>query len=152
MSTPPPTNSPAPKPRLKEVLLVDDSEADNFLNRRIIRRSGLVERIRVTYGAREALDYLSTAAADGDFPRPTLVFLDINMPGMSGWDFLEAYGELPPEQQAGVVICMITTSRAERDRRRAAEFGIVKDFSHKPLTEARFREIVARHFPEVAGA
>lgn len=135
--------------RLREVLLIDDSVADNFLAARVVRAAGVAERVTALTGGAEALAYLGDDSA-GDFPRPALVFLDINMPGMSGWEFLAAYRELPADQKAGVVVCMLTTSYADEDRRRAEEIGVVSDFFSKPLTRERLLEIVREHFADGA--
>ena len=67
------------KRKLKNILLIDDSKADNFIHERVINKAEVAEKITVTSGAREALDYLSTSV-DGIYPNPELIFLDINMP------------------------------------------------------------------------
>ena len=67
-------------PRLRTVLLIDDQEADNYLHRRTIERSGEAESIVVYDSGQAALDYLAAHEP------PDLILLDLNMPGMTGWE------------------------------------------------------------------
>ena len=75
---------------LKSVLLIDDNKADNFIHKAYIMKHGGVETIEMVTGGEEALKFL-TSKASGEYPRPELIFLDINMPRMNGWEFLEEY-------------------------------------------------------------
>src|SRR6185503_2763915 len=81
--------------KLHCVLLIDDDEPTNFLNRLAIEEQGCVEHIKVIPSARDALDYLACATQpaplNADCPKPELIFLDINMPAMDGWEFLHYY-------------------------------------------------------------
>ncbi len=135
------------KKKLNNILLVDDYVADNFLHQRVINQADVTQEITVTTGAREALDYLSEPIND-KYPNPEIVFLDINMPGMSGWDFLEEYQQLEDEIKAGVIVCMLTTSNANRDKEKAAQYEVISDFSTKPLTKEKLMAIIEHHFPE----
>ena len=133
--------------KLAKILLVDDSAADNYLHRRLINNLGIAEEIIVAQNGIEALDCL-TAPADGEYPRPELIFLDINMPGMDGWEFLDAYERLEADRKAGMVICMLTTAYSDRDRERARQHGIVDDYLVKPLDKEMllrvYRKVVSQ--------
>lgn len=124
------------------VLLIDDNDATNFLHTRVLRRSGRVNFVHTCTGALPALEYLTTLADDDTYPTPDLIFLDINMPGMSGWDFLNAYRELPEEQRGGIVIVMLTTSLNPADAQRAKEISEVNGFQQKPLTVKELNRIL----------
>lgn len=124
------------------VLLVDDNEADNFFHRRVIEEVGCVGQVVEATMAGEALDALRS----GDV-RPDLIFLDINMPRMNGWGFLEAYKELPPDVRKASVVIMLSTSAAPGCRERAEQFDAVLGFQTKPLTAESFKEVLSRHFP-----
>lgn len=135
------------KQRLNRILLVDDSDADNFIHQRVIKKAEVAHNVIAKNGGEAALSYLSTQDDDGNYPLPELIFLDINMPGMNGWEFLEEYEKLAPEQKAGVIVCMLTTSVAEVDRQRAGELVLVESFLHKPLTQAGLLKILDDFFP-----
>ena len=133
--------------KLRCIMLVDDNAADNQFHEIIIREMDAAERVVVSLNGEEALTYLKQ---DGQIP-PELIFLDINMPRMNGWEFLEAYKDLTPAQKARVVIVMLTTSGNPEDRERAAHFSEVTGFETKPLTEEMLAEILREHFSGGAG-
>ena len=126
--------------KINTVLLIDDSDADNFLHSRIIRKSGIAERIVIKNNGIQALDYLTTAI-EGTYPRPELVFLDINMPGMNGWEFLEEYKSLPKDQKARVIVCMLTTAYSEKDKEKAKAYDIIDGYLGKPLNQEKLMRI-----------
>lgn len=134
-------------PKLREVLLIDDNDADNFFHRRVVRRLDCAEAVVTQPNGKAAIEYLTTPSPSGGFPQPDLVFLDINMPVMNGWDFLEAHAALPEEQKAGVVVVMLTTSFNQDDRDRAATFGAVSDYLTKPLRPDALTKVLEKHFP-----
>ena len=134
--------------KLQLVLLVDDSEADNFFNGRIIKKSGITEELVIKTGVEAAFDYMTTVLDSGALPEPQLIFLDINMPKLTGWDFLDRYEKLTPEQRGGIVICMLSTSSARQDYNRALAYDSVATYIHKPLSEERLHEIMRENFPD----
>ena len=121
------------------ILLVDDDENDNFFHKRAITKSGLNCLVNVCNSAIDALDYLQNKGQYEheavEFPTPDIIFLDINMPMMSGWEFLDAYAALPdpPHVKAQVVLIMLTTSGNPRDKAKAATTSLVTEFLEKPL-------------------
>lgn len=121
----------------RSVLLVDDSRADNFLHRELIREADFADHVAVARDGVEALDYLSGAGEGGPFP-PELVLLDINMPRMDGFEFLEASAKLALPELA---IVMLTTSHDPEDEVRARRTGRVAEFLHKPLSVAELKRL-----------
>jgi CheY-like chemotaxis protein len=118
---------------LKRILLVDDDSVTNMLHRRVIERSGLVELIDVATDGREALELLG-ADLTAERALPELIFLDINMPGMGGFEFLEHYADLPVGPDAQLIIVMLSTSLLPNDHARARNDPNVHSFCEKPLS------------------
>lgn len=135
------------KKKLKNVLLIDDSESDNFYHARKIKKMGITDNIHTCFSGYEALDYLKSEL-DGIHPQPTLIFLDINMPGMNGWEFLEEYEKLELAQQGEIVLTMLSNSIDERDQTRADRYKAVQGFYSKPLSDEYLTSILMKHFPD----
>ena len=112
------------------LMMIDDSEIDQRLFRRLIERSGLVRETIGFNMAEDALDYL----AREDRKPVDAILLDINMPRMNGFEFLDAARARFGENFARMIVVMLTTSLADRDVERAASSGLVDDFFNKPLT------------------
>lgn len=128
------------------ILLVDDDPDDNFLHKLIIEESGLCDCVCIAENGLQALELLKNTESDC-YLRPEVILLDINMPGMNGFEFLEEYEKLPPEQKARVVLMMLTTSLNPDDERRAREFGDVSGYRSKPLTRDMLDDVVKKYFP-----
>lgn len=138
--------------KLNSVLLVDDDEATNFINRRIIEKAGITDHIEVTYNGKEALDYLSCSGkyekTGTPFPKPMLILMDINMPVMDGWEFLEAYRMLDSEKKSGKILVMLTTSFNPDDKLRAENILEISGFQSKPLDLTKVSQIMDTYFGE----
>ncbi len=132
--------------KLNCILFIDDDEAVNFLHQHITNDAQVAERIITKENGKEAIDFL-TKAVEGKYPQPDLIFLDINMPVMDGWEFLKQYKELPPEAKGKIVLFMLTTSLNPEDRIRASEDVNIKGFKTKPLDNEMLDEILKEYFP-----
>lgn len=127
--------------RLSCVLLVDDSPADLFLHRLVLEEEGCAEVIHEATNGARALEWLRAAHA-GEYPVPELVFLDINMPVLDGWGFLEKATSENLVGEGTVVVAMLSTSSAPRDRARATSIPSVVDHLAKPLTVEALRRVL----------
>ncbi len=130
--------------RLNCILLIDDDVEGNFFHQIVIKEMNITEHIEVALGGEEAIKFLTK---ENQTP-PDLIFLDINMPKMNGWEFLEVYKKLSVEQKAKVIVVMLTTSENPEDRKRAEQDPEIVGFNSKPLTEEMLNEILERYFPE----
>jgi len=128
--------------KVKEVLLVDDSEGTNDLNTLLLTEMNVVEKISTALNGRLALDYLMTKNIDGNYPNPSLILLDINMPVMDGYQFLDAYDQLDEEMKANQIIVMLTTSISEIDIDKAKGYKYIKGYYFKPLDEEKMNQIL----------
>jgi CheY-like chemotaxis protein len=137
--------------KLNCILLIDDDEPTNFLNRMTLEQAGCAEHIRAIQSGQEALDFLTHKGKyreKPDCPHPDLIFLDVNMPAMDGWEFLERYRKLQPEQKAPVVMIMLTTSLNPDDEVKARAIPEISGYENKPLRAERVRELLKNYFPE----
>jgi len=138
--------------KLKCILLVDDNPNDNFFHEREIKKNDLATNVVTRNTGADALEYLKSKKGDENM-QPELIFLDINMPGMNGWEFLQEYNqmdkELPirvHELQNRVIIIMLTNSDNPDDEQRAKTWRFVSDYITKPLTKEKMDDIINRHF------
>src|SRR6476646_5150062 len=103
------------KTRVKCIMLVDDNADDNFYHERVIRKSNVADNVISKQTGIDALDYLRSKK-ENDNMHPNLIFLDINMPGMNGWEFLEEYNKLDAKFQSQALVVMLTTSGNPDDK------------------------------------
>lgn len=128
--------------KLKSVLLIDDDEPTSFFSSLLIEDANCAEHIEIADSGQRALNLLSSHA----IPSPDLIFLDINMPAMDGWEFLENYKKLPKEQQGKIVIIMLTTSLNPDDKEKASKIKEISGFETKPLTPELIDKILVKYF------
>ena len=129
------------KQKLSCILLVDDDYDDNLYHKIIIKKMEITESIDEVNNGLEALEYITARMSP-----PELIFLDINMPKMNGWEFLERYKDLDANQKAKTVIMMLSTSANPDEIKRAKEIEEVSGFQTKPLTPESMTEILREHF------
>lgn len=121
---------------IEKLMLIDDSEVDQMIYRRIVQKSGLVRTLIQFTDGREALAHLEENPDDG----PDLILLDINMPSMDGFEFLEAATHKLNMLDCPIVV-MLTTSLNPKDEERARSFELVQDFLNKPLSVDQLRDL-----------
>jgi CheY-like chemotaxis protein len=131
--------------KLKTVLLIDDDEGTNFIHEFVIKNSNCAEEVCSVQSGSEALNYLK-AMGEKNLPQPDLIFLDINMPGMNGWEFLKKYDELNQIKKESIVVVMLTTSLNPDDEKMAKSIPSISGFKNKPLTTETIEEVIEDFF------
>lgn len=114
--------------RFDAIFLVDDDPINNLINRRLLGKTGICDHIQEFLGGEAALEKIAELAPEESL----LLFLDINMPVINGWEFLDKYIETFPLRKDKIVI--LSSSIDFQDRQRANEYSIVSGFLEKPLT------------------
>ena len=132
-------------PNLINVLLVDDNDMDNEFHKIVIEDTCLAKSVAVAFNGQEAVEALTATA--GTSQEPNLILLDINMPVMDGFEFLDAFKEMRTALSLqSIVIVMLTTSLMDEHRYRTENIPGLKGYMNKPLTEESFKILVAVHF------
>ncbi len=137
-------------PKLNCILVIDDDEPTNFFTNMILEGCNCAEHITFLQTGQEALEYLTKSEAGNNpalYPRPDLIFLDINMPAMDGWEFLEKYKKLNVKNK--IVLVMLTTSLFPEDKLKAQGMPEVSGFENKPLSAAKVAAVVEKCFSNV---
>lgn len=119
----------------KTCLLIDDNYIDNFVTRKILEVSNFAETIVVVRSATEAIDSLRNGTV-----KPDVIFLDIRMPLMSGFEFLEAYDKIDLDKK-NIKIFMLSSSLDPLDIRKSLDNKYITQFIHKPLTQKAIEEL-----------
>ncbi|QNF35577.1 response regulator [Adhaeribacter swui] len=143
--------------KLKGVLLIDDNETSNFLNHRLLNRMQVTENIRVFSTGQSALDYLQKLdngdynPADPNFFEPDLILLDVNMPVMDGFEFLEIFNQkLGDKIKRNTVVAILSTSAHPQDTLRANDYSA--PYIIKPLTVDKVNNLLTEKFDAVTAS
>ncbi|RYD54719.1 MAG: response regulator [Sphingobacteriales bacterium] len=120
-------------------IVIDDSKLDCFIAEKIIQTSGKSETIKTFLQASEALDYIKDKSASPD--DHTILFVDIQMPVMNGFEFVEAFDSLPADRKSAYTIYMLSSSINENDIAKVRSLAAVKQFINKPLTVDAVKQI-----------
>jgi CheY-like chemotaxis protein len=123
--------------KLNTILLIDDDFTTNYLHKKIISKSQIDSSIEVANNGKEGIDkLLALNEIIKDKNALILIFLDLNMPVMDGWDFLEIFKEIQPKLNFTTNLFIVSSSINPDDAERAKKDYNVLDYFSKPLTVA----------------
>ncbi|HNP49825.1 MAG TPA: response regulator [Bacteroidia bacterium] len=126
--------------RLRQILLIDDNDIDNYINRHILETNNVCDSIVTMISAIDALEYLNPIKDDPE-KFPELIFLDIRMPLMDGFGFLDEFRNFPDGIKTSCIIYMLTSSQDGMDIQKAKTYPFVKEYLNKPLTHQLVEQI-----------
>ncbi len=115
------------------VVLIDDDSISNFITEKLILREAFAQEVRSFVSAEKALAYFKSLIAENS-TFPEIIFLDLNMPGMDGWEFIKAYKNLPGTFVAQCRLFMLSSAVDAKDIIQAKSLEEVEEFISKPLT------------------
>ncbi len=127
------------------VMLIDDNEIDNLINQKMIEASDICENIFVHSGAKGAIEFLKNieklAKGPLDLYLPEVIFLDIDMPLMDGFQFLDEFEKLSDVIKNNCKVVMLTSSLNPQDMNKAKKNKFVLKYLNKPLTQENLKKI-----------
>ncbi|HYG04149.1 MAG TPA: response regulator [Chryseosolibacter sp.] len=126
----------------KRILIVDDDKLLNKINEKVLVAAGLVKELHVALNGMEALEYLRVRI-NRNYPLPEIIIMDLHMPVMDGFEFLDRYAELDFAGKGNIEIVVFTSSSSPKDRQKASERGI-KNYLNKPYLLRGLNAIVTR--------
>ncbi len=129
---------------IKSVVLIDDDEISNLFNKIFIRRLDLDIEIETVANGAKAIALLTDQKTR--LEKPLLLLLDMRMPVMDGWKFLEAYDSLDEELRNESFIVVLTTSENEKEMIRATKNPNIDAIIRKPLSEKKFTGLIQKLF------
>jgi len=124
--------------KLKSVLLLDDNFATNFFHKKIIEKAEAAEQVLEFRSGTNALKYLKQ---DG-IEQPDLIMVDINMPVMDAWEFLEKLEKLYQNKERTTRVILLSTSLSPSDKEKADNIAAIEEVLLKPLTKESILEVV----------
>ena len=125
------------------ILLVDDDEINNFISIKLIKKALLNTEITACLNGKFAIDQLLEITQKDPSKLPDYILLDINMPIMNGWEFLEEYVKYKIDPTGKTKIFIISSSVFSNDISKAKSYPLVKDFISKPLNVEKITELFA---------
>jgi CheY-like chemotaxis protein len=128
------------KKRINCILLIDDNADDNIYNQIIIEKMNMTDNIKVAENGIEALNYL-----EEDQKPPDLILLDINMPKMNGWEFLEIYRAYCAENKLSSNVVVLASSLSKEEEQRLDSISVIASHKIKPLTKSMLEEISGQY-------
>jgi len=126
--------------KLEYIMMIDDDPATNYLHQLIVKKSNLFEKQETFSSAQEALDHINEIN-NTTKAFPEIILLDINMPAINGWEFIEQFENMKKVMSLHTIIVMLTTSINPKDKIKSLTYESVKKFENKPLSVEKLIDI-----------
>lgn len=121
--------------------LVDDDDTFVYITKKVIEKNSDVKEIKTFSNGLDALNFLKENIND-KYQLPEIIFLDLSMPIMDGWQFLDGFGNIKSPNTKKIIIYICSSSISPYDLERAKSINSVKDYIVKPITKDKLIEII----------
>ncbi|KAA6439835.1 response regulator [Dyadobacter flavalbus] len=132
--------------KISTTWVIDDDEIYRFAIKLIMKRADITEKTLFFHNGKMAIDFF-TVNLQNPNELPDLILLDLNMPVLDGWQFLDAYEKLKPQISKNITIYLVSSTIDEQDYNRAKSISCVKELIVKPLTTKDIQRILAAFNP-----
>lgn len=126
---------------MKKLIFIDDNQLDHFILKRVLNKYNLAYEVNCTADAEEVIGFLQQNQNDKE-KLPDIILLDIYMPLVNGWQFLEKVQQMQPFLNKPLSIYILSSSINPRDIQRAKQFSCVKSFIFKPITKEMLEKLI----------
>ena len=124
--------------------VIDDNHFNNSLCRLVIKRTLNNNNVETFTEPEKGFEHIVSEFKETGVQKPTILLLDINMPTMSGWEFLVFFDKLEPEIKKNIYICILSSSVDPRDKKRAEDNPYVHEYIVKPITSEILLNLMAK--------
>jgi CheY-like chemotaxis protein len=124
------------------ICLIDDDNIYQFTARKLLEATGLANQIQSFYNGSDAISYFKDQKNNNSETLPDVIFLDINMPIMNGWEFLEEYHKLYNNFAKPIVVYVVSSSIDSNDMQKSREYNTVSDYIVKPINRIQYKELI----------
>jgi CheY-like chemotaxis protein len=131
--------------RIKTVLLIDDDTTINYLHNRLLEKNSFTDKVAISINGMEGLDMFKQLDHQLGADEMAIVFLDLNMPIMNGWEFLDTIANIKDSIKMNYKIYLLSSTINPDDKKKAKENTLVSGFLTKPLTKEHLELLRAEH-------
>lgn len=128
--------------KIETLYVIDDDDTYQFIIQKVVEETRLVDQIRLFSNGKEALTFLESAITKNQI-LPDVILLDISMPVMDGWEFLENFILLNPTVGKKITIYLVSSSVNPRDVEKARNIAEVTDYVVKPISKEKLIELIS---------
>jgi CheY-like chemotaxis protein len=128
---------------VKTIAIIDDDDIFVYITKKAVEQTNIVQQIKVFGNGKDAIDFFKENTDNPDL-LPEIILLDLSMPIMDGWQFLQEYTKIKPKIQKKITIYIVTSSISPEDMKKAKSIDAVSDFIIKPITKDKLIEIIKK--------
>ncbi|HLF51544.1 response regulator [Flavobacterium sp.] len=128
---------------VKTIAIIDDDDIFVYITKKAVEQTNIVQQIKVFGNGKDAIDFFKENVDNPDL-LPEIILLDLSMPIMDGWQFLDEYSKIKYKIGKKIIIYIVTSSISPDDMRRAKKIDAVSDFIIKPITKDKLIEIIKK--------